>query len=207
MATNTGSNLPETGEEWLCLLVREPLYLFPEWVHCSGCGVFVTTGGTICGRCGGECEPIDWRSVSRKIRLALRSQKGLLARLKAEYENLFPSETRKSMLGPNLTGEFSWLVYSWRRARRPKGRPFEAWQIYKLANLIVVRSELEKAYREDKNPETIKALEYIRAEIDKESFTWKNWKAESVTRREKRIIAWVRKNHHVPLSRWLRRRI
>ena len=207
MATNTVSNLPETGEEWLRLLVHEPLHLFPEGVHCSNCGIFIHTGGTICSRCGGECKPIDWRSVSRSIRRAMRRQRRLLANVKADYENTYSPETRILMRAPNFTGELSWLAIPWESAGRPKGRPFEVWRIYILGNLLAMRSELTKAYYNDDNPEISKELEILSSEIDEVSFSWINWYPESVTRREKRIKAWVRRNRQDPRSRWRRRRI
>ena len=207
VAENAGCNLPETGEEWLRLLVSEPLHLFPEGVNCTGCGIFIPTGGALCPRCGGECNPIDWRSVNRKIKMALRRQKGLLATVKADYENLFSPETRILMRGPNLTGELSWLTFSWDRARRPKGRPFEVWRFFKLANLMEMILELKKVYKKEKDPKLLEAMKFILGVIEAESPRWEAWDLEHVERRKKRIKAWVRKYRRDPIFRLLGRRI
>ena len=120
------------GKQWLRLLASETnLASFAGW--CEQCGAGERTGD-ICRWCGARILKFDdkfWGRVGKKIRRALSKDRGLIRRVKAEWENL-NGDQRK----PSFPGQLEWVAKVWEEAPKPANRPFSPKLHYQVANWV-----------------------------------------------------------------------
>ncbi len=121
-----------TGGELLRLLL-ERILGHREMAVCQECGGGVSFSGSMpdwwrCIYCEGILRHVDqgaWEQMAHRVRGALRRDRTLLSRIKADFEDV-----RRSADLPPLPQPFSWLADYWRKAKRPRGRPFyPAWHL------------------------------------------------------------------------------
>ena len=125
------------GEQWLRLLTLETNFTaLVGWCpHCHG-GERV---GPCCRYCGNQILLFDdahWDRVGSKIRGALRKDRTLLPRVKADREQLYGTQPQ-----PNFPDRLSWLRLAWEGAAKPSHRPFEAALHYRMANCVQILQE------------------------------------------------------------------
>jgi len=105
-----------------------------------------------CRKCGSltrllEDTWLPW--ASDRMRTAIRNDRNLLPRVKAEWEDLHDGAPF-----PRLPEPFAWLNAAWQKAGKPRGRPTAVHERYALAHAVeqleragVLESDIEEIFR------------------------------------------------------------
>ncbi len=121
-----------SGESWVRLLTEMNMGNLAGW--CAQCEGGEVQERMMCQDCGASLlvfDPPFWKRVGVKIRRAIKRDRTLLSRVKAEWETL--NGSRRT---PSFPGQLEWLITAWQRVGKPAGRPFEVSVHYRLANWI-----------------------------------------------------------------------
>ena len=150
------------GAALVRLLVHEPHLFGAPKIWCPTCHRVIATlwgdpaarRGDLwpCRKCGGSTRLLEdtWLPwASDRMRTAIRNDRNLLPRVKAEWEDLHDGAPF-----PRLPEPFAWLNAAWQKAGKPRGRPTAVHERYALAHAVeqlerarVSESEVEEIFR------------------------------------------------------------
>jgi hypothetical protein len=150
------------GAALVRLLVQEQQLFFAPRIWCPTCrGVVATLWGDPaerrgelwpCLKCGSSTRVLEatWlQGASDRIRTAIRKDRNLLPRVKAEWNDLHDGAPFVRLPEP-----FAWLNAAWQKAGRPRGRPTAVRERYALAHAVeqleragVSESDIEEIFR------------------------------------------------------------
>ncbi len=150
------------GSALLRLLVQEQQLFFAPRIWCPTCrGVVATLWGDSeerlgkqwpCLKCGSTTRVLEdtWlQGASDRIHTAIRKDRNLLPRIKADWEDLHDGAAL-----PRLPQPLEWLNAVWQKAGRPRGRPTAVLERYALAHAVeqleragVSESDIEEIFR------------------------------------------------------------
>jgi hypothetical protein len=138
------------GAALVRLLVQEQQLFFAPRVWCPTCrGVVATLWGDAterrgepwpCLKCGSTTRILEaaWvQGAADRMRTAVRNDRNLLPKVKAEWEDLHDGAPF-----PRLPEPLAWLNAAWQKAGRPRGRPTALRERYALAHAV---DQLERA--------------------------------------------------------------